>query len=165
MLLSCRAPSRPSPWSRKRPPNLLRSRPCQYPQLLSFVLLGEASGLRWPFGLSGPHYRHLLEIGSRSAAFRPHRSRFLTASFTMSRTALPATYVQTHLEAARFSVWCISRSKRSVSHAIRLCSLIGDTSDRDVGHPLEERKNAIVSGLTVWSKPWLGRKLIRPSGV
>jgi hypothetical protein len=47
----------------------------------------------------------------------------------------------------------------------RLSSLIGATSDRDVGHPPEGRNTAIVSGLTVWSKPWRGRKLIRRGGL
>lgn len=62
-----------------------------------------------------------------------------------------------------FPSGCISCSNRSVPHAIRLSSLIGATSDRDVGHPLEGRGNAIVSRLTVWSKTWRGRKLIRAS--
>jgi hypothetical protein len=95
---------------------------------------------------------------------RAHRSGFLTAMFhDEPRTALPrcvrpdpsrggVLFRQVHL-----ALQTIHFSRHPLS------SLIGATSDRDVGHPLEERNNAIVSGLTVWSKPWRGRKLMRPA--
>jgi hypothetical protein len=95
---------------------------------------------------------------------RAHRSGFLTAMFHHEpRTALPCCvrpdpsrggvlFRQVHL-----ALQTIHFSRHALS------SLIGATSDRDVGHPLEERNNAIVSGLTVWSKPWRGRKLMHPA--